>query len=217
MVRKVDPDKHEEKRLEILEAAHRCFLRHGLQGASTAAICKEAKISPGHLYHYFPSKEAIVEQMAENYLERLHAHFANHEEGQETSVVLLSELWSMNGWDDLDHCRILFELLAEAGRTVRIREILRKNTSGVRSLLKQALAAGQKRGEVDAALDPEQTSAILIAVLDAVPMLPLMAPDIDFKESRRLVSTMVGRFLRPQKNKAGSGVDAPDRSAQQPS
>lgn len=62
--------------------------------------------------------------------------------------------------------------------------------------------AGQARGDVDAGLDPEQTSAILIAVLDAVPMLPLMAPGIDFKESRRLVSAMVGRFLRPQQ---GSG------------
>ncbi|MBR7653438.1 TetR/AcrR family transcriptional regulator [Brucella oryzae] len=197
MARTVDPEKHEEKRLEILEAAHRCFLRHGLQGASTAAICKEARISPGHLYHYFTSKETIVEQMADSYVDRLHAHFRNHPEGQETSVVLLSELWSMSDWGDLDHCRILFELLAEAGRTERVRDILRENTSGIRRLLEQTLLAGQERGEVDPGLEPGQTSAILIAVLDAVPMLPLMAPGLDFEESRKLVATMVRRFLSP--------------------
>ena len=115
MARKLVPEQHESKRREILAAAHRCFLRHGLQGASVAVICNEAGISPGHLYHYFPSKEAIVEQMADDYLAGLHAHFARHTQGEPVATVLLSELWSMEGWDDLAHCRILFELLAEGG------------------------------------------------------------------------------------------------------
>ncbi|EFG4742194.1 helix-turn-helix transcriptional regulator, partial [Escherichia coli] len=57
MVRKRVPEQHEGRRQEILAAAHRCFLRHGLQGASISMICKEAAMSPGHLYHYFPSKD----------------------------------------------------------------------------------------------------------------------------------------------------------------
>jgi len=64
-MRKVDPVKHEKKRRDILEAAARCFARDGFRGASTADICAEAKISPGHLYHYFASKEAIMGAMAE--------------------------------------------------------------------------------------------------------------------------------------------------------
>ncbi|WP_010398301.1 TetR family transcriptional regulator C-terminal domain-containing protein [Paracoccus sp. TRP] len=103
----------------------------------------------------------------------------------------------MKGWDDLTHCRILFELLAEAGRNERIRAILRENTDGVRALLMEALKAGQSRGEVDPDLDPKHTSAVLVVILDAAPMLPLMASDIGFKESRKLITTMVSRFLRP--------------------
>lgn len=197
MARKLVPEQHEGKRREILAAAHRCFLRHGLQGASISMICKEAGISPGHLYHYFPSKEAIVEQMADDYLSALHAHFSGHEEGEATATVLLSELWSMQGWGELTHCRILFELLAEAGRNEKIHAILKKNTDGVRQLLSAALKVGQAQGEVDPDLDPQHTSAVLVAVLDAAPMLPLMAPDIGFEESRALITTMVGRFLRP--------------------
>lgn len=198
MARKINPDKHEEKRLEILEAAHRCFLRHGLQGASIAMICKEAAISPGHLYHYFANKEAIVEQMAQDYLQQLHSHFHNHPEGQDTATILLSELWSMEGWDDLDHCRILFELLAEAGRNDRVREILRENTTGIRHMLVETLKTAQEKGQIDKSLDPEQTGAVLIAVLDAAPMLPLMAPGMDFEQCRRIITTMIRRFLQPQ-------------------
>lgn len=199
MVRKLVPEQHEEKRRELLEAAHRCFLRHGLQGASISMICKEAGVSPGHLYHYFQSKDAIIEQMADDYLSQLHAHFSGHTESEQTATVLLSELWSMKGWDDLTHCRILFELLAEAGRNERIRAILKGNTDGVRTLLMETLKAGQARGEVDPDLDPKHTSAVLVAILDAAPMLPLMVPDISFEESRKLITTMVSRFLKPIK------------------
>ena len=199
MVRKRVPAQHESKRQEILAAAHSCFLRHGLQGASISMICKEAAMSPGHLYHYFPSKDAIIEQMADDYLAQLHAHFSGHAEGSQTSTVLLSELWSMKGWDDLSHCRILFELLAEAGRNEKIHAILQENTNGVRQLLAATLVASQRRGEVDPGLDPQQASAVLVAVLDAAPMLPLLVPGIDFEESRALITTMVDRFLRPEK------------------
>ncbi|QFQ88838.1 TetR family transcriptional regulator [Paracoccus kondratievae] len=198
MARKIDPEQHEEKRQEVLAAAHRCFLRNGLQGASISMICKEAGMSPGHLYHYFPSKEAIIEQMADDYLAALHGHFGGHSQETPTATVLLSELWSMSGWDDLSHCRILFELLAEAGRNPRIHTILKDNTDGIRDLLTAALAAGQARGEVDPSLDPRHTSAVLVAVLDAAPMLPLMTDGLDFGESRKLITTMVSRFLRPQ-------------------
>lgn len=198
MVRKVVPEQHEGKRQEILAAAHRCFLHHGLQGASISMICKEADISPGHLYHYFPSKDIIIEQMANDYLTSLHGHFSSHSQDEKTATILLSELWSMKGWDDLSHCRILFELLAEAGRNERIRTILKENTDGVRALLTKALTAGQTRGEVDPDLDPKHTSAVLVAILDAAPMLPLMTADLDFEESRKLVTTMISRFLKPQ-------------------
>lgn len=155
-------------------------------------------MSPGHLYHYFPSKDAIVERMADEYLSTLHTHFDRRQETDDVATVLLSEIWSMSGWEDTAHCRILFELLAEAGRNERIRDILARNTDGVRNLLSQTLKAGQANGEVDRELDPELAAAMLIAVVDAVPMLHLMAPGIGFEESRRLITTMVKRFLQPQ-------------------
>src|ERR1041384_4309671 len=58
---RVKPD----RRLEILAAAQRCFVRAGFHGASMQDICAEAGMSPGNLYRYFPSKEALIAGIAE--------------------------------------------------------------------------------------------------------------------------------------------------------
>jgi len=196
MIRKRDAGQYESKRQAILDCAMRCFLRHGLQGASISIICKETGISPGHLYHYFSSKDAIIEQMADDYLSQLHAHFSLHQQGEQTATVLLSEIWSMREWSDLTNCRILFDLLAEAGRNEKIRILLKKHSDDVRKLLMETIKAGQMRGEVDPNLDPNHAGAVLLAVLDSVAMLPLRTDDITFEESRQLITTMVRRFLQ---------------------
>ncbi len=55
----------EDRRAEILEAARRCVARSGFHQASMQDICAEAGMSPGNLYRYFPSKEAIIAGIAE--------------------------------------------------------------------------------------------------------------------------------------------------------
>ncbi|WP_374832778.1 TetR/AcrR family transcriptional regulator [Paenochrobactrum pullorum] len=197
MARKINPEQHEAKRQEILAAAHDCFLAHGLQGASISMICKEAGMSPGHLYHYFASKDAIVEAMADDYLKKLHAYFDVHSESDETATVLVSELWSMKSWTEVEHCRITFELFAEAARNENVRQIMIANTDNVRQLLIATLRAGQARGDVDASFDPEHTSAVLISLIYAAPMIPLIAPQSSFETSRGLITMMIRKFLKP--------------------
>ena len=49
------------KRQQILDGARRCFLSHGFDGASINDIVKDAGVSKGTLYAYFPSKEKLFE------------------------------------------------------------------------------------------------------------------------------------------------------------
>jgi TetR/AcrR family transcriptional repressor of bet genes len=53
----------EIRRSELIEAAHRVFLREGLQGLTTARICKEAGMSPGILAYYFKGKDEVLYAM----------------------------------------------------------------------------------------------------------------------------------------------------------
>jgi AcrR family transcriptional regulator len=51
------------KRQQILDGARRCFLEHGFDGASMNDIVKEAGVSKGTVYAYFPSKEKLFEAL----------------------------------------------------------------------------------------------------------------------------------------------------------
>ncbi len=48
------------RRVELIHAAHRVFMVHGLDGLTTARICAEAGMSPGILAYYFDGKDEVL-------------------------------------------------------------------------------------------------------------------------------------------------------------
>ncbi|QKV94878.1 TetR family transcriptional regulator [Streptomyces sp. NA02950] len=55
-----------ERRVQqLLDAAANVFCRSGYTSASTNAIAREAGVSPGTLYQFFPNKEAIAVELGE--------------------------------------------------------------------------------------------------------------------------------------------------------
>ena len=54
-----------ERRARILDAAERCFVRAGFHRTTMQDVAAEAKMSPGNLYRYFPSKDAMAAGLAE--------------------------------------------------------------------------------------------------------------------------------------------------------
>ena len=51
------------RRIELIEAAHRIFLRDGLKGLTTIRICHEAGMSQGILTYYFKDKDEVLFEM----------------------------------------------------------------------------------------------------------------------------------------------------------
>lgn len=60
MARTVDPQRHEARRLEIIDAALTVIAARGYDGATTSAICREAGIGSGTFFHYFPTKVDVL-------------------------------------------------------------------------------------------------------------------------------------------------------------
>ncbi|MFD9461198.1 TetR/AcrR family transcriptional regulator [Streptomyces sp. NPDC060027] len=59
-----------ERRIaQLLEAAASVFCQSGYTAASTNAIAREAGVSPGTLYQFFPNKEAIAVGLGDQLLE----------------------------------------------------------------------------------------------------------------------------------------------------
>ncbi len=53
------------RRNQILEAAQRCFKKHGFHKTTLRDIAQEFGMSAGHIYNYFSNKEAIIEALVE--------------------------------------------------------------------------------------------------------------------------------------------------------
>ena len=192
-MRKLDPVKHQEKRREILGAAENCFVRDGLQGASISSICAEAGISPGHLYHYFSSKEAIISAMIEVRLAEAAARFAKLAEGADVLDTLFGELAvSRSG-----HPPLLLEALAEANRSPTMAKALQDHTKGVHLLLADLLEKGQAVGAIDPALDRNMTASLIISIIDGSKTLCLRDPKLDVKQATKALQTMIFRYLAP--------------------
>lgn len=196
-MRKVDPARYEEKRGEILEAAVRCFARSGFHGSSIAGLCAEAGMSPGHLYHYFASKEAIVEAMVVANLERTADAFAASVDDGASVLDVIAAQFDHDGTADGSRAPLLFDMLAEAGRSPPIAEILHTHSRGMETLLSDLLRRGQQDGTVDAALDPVTVAPLLISMLDGAKSLPLRSPDVMTDRTRDMLRRLIARFLGP--------------------
>jgi AcrR family transcriptional regulator len=55
-----------KKRLEIIKASEKRFIRHGLHKTTLDEIARDLRIGKSTLYHYFKSKEDLYSQTLEN-------------------------------------------------------------------------------------------------------------------------------------------------------
>jgi TetR/AcrR family transcriptional regulator, transcriptional repressor of aconitase len=70
-VPKVSAQYRGERRAHILAAARRCFVRDGFHQTSMQDLVREAGMSSGAVYRYFPSKDAMIVAIAEENLEQI--------------------------------------------------------------------------------------------------------------------------------------------------
>lgn len=194
-MRKTSLAKRGDKRHEILNAAMTTFLRAGLQGASISAICTEAGISPGHLYHYFESKEAIVEAISEAYLAEVQEHFGKLSENKTLMSVIVAAIERAVGTSRHRNHALFFETMAEATRNPKIAEIVQAANKLTRALLVDLIRNAQERGEVDAGIEPESAAPIIVGVIDAAKIMYTRDPDFDVAKRVQSLSVMIAALL----------------------
>ncbi|BAI71761.1 transcriptional regulator [Azospirillum sp. B510] len=196
-MRKVDPAKHEEKRQEILEAAGRCFTRSGFHGATTSAICAEANISPGHLFHYFDSKEAMIAAIIRARLDDAMAHTERVMESADPFGTFVQGIEDALLTKGRMNNALLLDMLAEARHNPTMAKIVQDSTRQGRAVVAAFLRKGQEEGRVDANLDPELAAAIVIGVIDGSQSIAIRDPELDKEKSGKLLLTMLLRLFAP--------------------
>jgi AcrR family transcriptional regulator len=66
----------QDRRELILSTAEEMFARKGLRATTVRAIADAVGVFSGSLYHHFPSKDAIFDEVLRRYLEEIRARYA---------------------------------------------------------------------------------------------------------------------------------------------
>jgi AcrR family transcriptional regulator len=158
----------EEKRRQILDAAVRAFARKGYHACRVAEIAEEAGVAYGLVYHYFGSKEELLETIFRDTWTQMLARVREvREEGGPASeqvrkvTALLLRTWRR----DPDLVRVLVHEVTRSPEQLprQIDEI-----SLAYEALEGIIAHGQETGEFRDDFDAQLAATIFYGALEEV-------------------------------------------------
>ena len=186
----------DDKRRQILDAAVRVFARQGYEASPVGDVAKEAGVAYGLVYHYYGSKDAVLEAVFREAWGRLLAAVALAEETGETAPEQLALVVKivLRAWrDDPDLVRLL---VREITRSPHIQDELDEIGQAF-ATLERMVRRGQADGTFRADLDPKLAAWMLYGALEEVltgwvlGQLPDDAPAVSAAE-REVTATMIG-------------------------
>ena len=130
------------RRRQVLEAASRCFRRHGFHACSMMQISTEAEMSVGHIYRYFSGKDAIIAAIVREDVDEILCKMSDF---PTDAVDLKAELIqraedSVNKTYDPEQAALMIEIKAEAARNPAIRALVRESDDQVSEALRVIIA-----------------------------------------------------------------------------
>ncbi len=143
-----------ERRTRILDAAESVFARAGFHAATMQDVAAEAGMSPGNLYRYFASKDAIIAAMAERDRQQIAADFAALDAANGPVLDQLEALGRRHLVEEPRERAILcIQIWAEAARNPEMARMCAAIDGTVVGGLAEAIAGAKANGELPADLD----------------------------------------------------------------
>jgi TetR/AcrR family transcriptional regulator, repressor for uid operon len=176
---RIDDIQRTDKKAAILDAAERCFVRSGFHGASMSEICAEAGMSPGNLYRYFPSKEAMIEGLCERDFEEAGEGFAALANAPDVWEAFRALARHHMVDEPRESCAIWIESMSEVTRNPQIAALRVKIDRFIYDKLRFALEMARDRGQTAPNADLERATQFLITFGDGLMLRRARDPDFD--------------------------------------
>jgi TetR/AcrR family fatty acid metabolism transcriptional regulator len=162
----IAPEDKDRRRL-ILDAAVRVFARKGFHTCRVGEIAEEAGVSHGLLYHYFPSKDAVLETVFRETWVGLEDAIAGVEaSGLEAREQLrqVAAIFLRSWRRDPDLVRVLVREIGRSPELYRRLDDMRATFGAIERII----IAGQERGELRTDIDPLFASAVFYGGIDQI-------------------------------------------------
>jgi AcrR family transcriptional regulator len=202
-MRRANAQLQSDRRAEILAAAERCFVRHGFHQASMQEICVEAGMSPGNLYRYFPSKEAIIAGIAERNRAEAAESFKAVEEAPDFFTGLGAVARHHLVESTAEEVGLCAEIMAESRRNPEIARLFQDIETDIKARLADMLRRAASQGEVVRELDFDGAAVVLMAIADGISWRRTVDPGFQAENVLPLIMHMIhGLLTRPVKQTA---------------
>ena len=156
-----------DRRQELLEAAVRVFARKGFRAARVGDIAEEAGVAHGLLYHYFRSKDEVLETI---FRDTWHLLVVETERIEASGVQLPEQLRRfariyLGSW--LATPELIGVLVREVARSPQVGETV-DEVRGVLRALARMIDAARARGEVRADCDATLAAWAVYGALEEI-------------------------------------------------
>ncbi len=184
-----------DRRSRILDAAERCFVRSGFHRTTMQDVAAEAGMSPGNLYRYFPSKDAIVVGLTERDRSDVARDFAAFDSGEDfmTSFVKLGRKHFEE--EPREKAIMCLEIWAESARNPSFAKVCGEFEQFVIARLTEVLGQARERGEIPPSVDPEAVARIISTLADGLFVRRAIAPGFDAAREVPNVINLIGALL----------------------
>jgi AcrR family transcriptional regulator len=184
-----------DRREEILTAAQACFSRAGFHQTSMQAICAEAGMSPGNLYRYFPSKEAIIAGIAERDRADAAESFATVQAAPDFFAGLAALARHHLVERSKEEVGLCAEIMAESRRNPDVARIYQAVEDDVKGRLIAMLHGAAERGEISPESNFDGAATVLMALADGLSWRRAVDPAFDAESVLPLILQMVKCLL----------------------
>lgn len=195
---KLKPETQSARREHILDAAETCFAQTGFHRTTMHDICKLAGVSPGALYVYFDSKEALIEGLTERDRIEFAERFALVVEASDFLAALrgLGDYYMHP--DRSLKARLGVEIGLEATRNPRIGEIYKRFDDEVKENFERLFRRLAAEGLIAPAMDiPTLANAVSI-IADGMFWRHAIRGDTGSNDALPIAFALIERLLNPQ-------------------
>jgi AcrR family transcriptional regulator len=156
-----------DRRRQILDAAIRVFARQGFHATRVADIADEAGVAYGLVYHYFGSKEDLLETIFRTTWAEMLARVREVEEAGVLAAEAVRQVTALllRTWRrDPDLVRVL---VREVTRNQHVQQEIEEITQAMEAL-ERIIRRGQESGEFRSELDSRLSAVVFYGALEEV-------------------------------------------------
>lgn len=185
-----------ERRTQIIDAAERRFARAGFHRTTMQDVAAEAGMSPGNLYRYFPSKDALVAGLCERDRVNLATEFRALQNSPDF-MEAFRELGRRHFEDAArDKARLCLEIWSEAARNPAIAAMQTKFDESMTEWFVEAFEAAKREGAIHPGLDVRAAASIIMKLGDGLFVRRATATDFDSEREVAEVFAVIGAILK---------------------